>query len=81
MIISIFQTQLSHGFTYTDRRSDYSSAIAGGAGSHGGRLGGHEHDPLTLHQALQNAVDDGQNSGIDDNVAFMSDLPLIKSEY
>ncbi|XP_055906419.1 transcription factor AP-2-epsilon isoform X3 [Eupeodes corollae] len=70
-------TQLSHGFPYTDRRGDYGSAISG-AGGHGGRLG-HEHDPLALHQALQNAVDDGQNAGMDDNVAFMSDLPLIKS--
>ncbi|XP_055371927.1 transcription factor AP-2-epsilon isoform X2 [Condylostylus longicornis] len=74
---SFHQTQLSHGFPYTDRRGDYSSAISG-AGSHGGRLG-QEHDPLALHHALQNAVDDGQNPGMDDNVGFMSDLPLIKS--
>ncbi|XP_037907121.1 transcription factor AP-2-epsilon isoform X2 [Hermetia illucens] len=70
-------TQLSHGFPYTDRRSDYGGAI-GGAGGPGGRLG-HEHDPLALHQALQSAVDDGQNPGIDENAAFMSDLPLLKN--
>ncbi|XP_067648509.1 transcription factor AP-2-epsilon [Eurosta solidaginis] len=69
--------QLSHGFPYTDRRAEYGSTISGGV-THGGRLA-HEHDPLALHQALQNAVDDVQNPGIDDNVAFMSDLPLIKS--
>ncbi|XP_053955126.1 transcription factor AP-2-epsilon isoform X1 [Anastrepha obliqua] len=69
--------QLSHGFPYTDRRAEYGSTISGGA-THGGRLA-HEHDPLALHQALQNAVDDVQNPGIDDNVAFMADLPLIKS--
>lgn len=73
------QAQLSHGFPYTDRRADYGSTLSGGA-THGGRLA-HEHDPLALHQALQNAVDDVQNPGIDDNVAFMSDLPLIKSKY
>ncbi|XP_017001864.1 transcription factor AP-2-epsilon isoform X5 [Drosophila takahashii] len=70
-------TQLSHGFPYTDRRSDYGSAISAGA-AHGTRLG-HEHESLALHQALQNAVDDVQAPALDDNVAFMSDLPLIKS--
>lgn len=73
------QTQLSHGFPYTDRRGDYSSAITG-TGGHGPRLG-HEHDPLALHQALQSAVDDGQNPGMDENVGFMSELPIIKSEW
>ncbi|XP_063709493.1 transcription factor AP-2-epsilon isoform X1 [Culicoides brevitarsis] len=71
-------TQLSHGFPYSDRRSDYGSTI--GAGSGGGpRI--HEHDPLTLHQALQSAVDDGQNPVIDENAGFMSDLPLLKNKY
>lgn len=42
---------------------------------------GHEHDPLALHQALQSAVDDGQNPGMDENVGFMSELPIIKSEW
>ncbi|XP_062563599.1 transcription factor AP-2-epsilon isoform X2 [Armigeres subalbatus] len=70
-------TQLSHGFPYTDRRSDYSGSIGSGAGAT--RLGAHEHDPLSLHQALQSAVDDGQNPVIDENAGFMSDLPLLKN--
>lgn len=61
----------------------------GGGGSGGGGGGGgggginnrmHEHDPLALHQALQSSVDDGQNTGMDENIGFMSDLPLLKSE-
>ncbi|XP_039434873.1 transcription factor AP-2-epsilon isoform X1 [Culex pipiens pallens] len=70
-------TQLSHGFPYSDRRSDYSGSIGSGAGAT--RLGAHEHDPLSLHQALQSAVDDGQNPVIDENAGFMSDLPLLKN--
>uniref|UniRef100_A0A182SB06 Transcription factor AP-2 C-terminal domain-containing protein n=3 Tax=Cellia TaxID=44534 RepID=A0A182SB06_9DIPT len=70
-------TQLSHGFPYSDRRSDYSGSIGSGAGAT--RLGAHEHDPLALHQALQSAVDDGQNPVIDENAGFMSDLPLLKN--
>lgn len=73
------QTQLSHGFPYSDRRSDYSGGLASSGGP-GTRLG-HEHDPLALHQALQSAVDDGQNAGIDENAGFMSDLPLLKSKF
>lgn len=71
-----FQTQLPHGFPYADRRSDYGGSIGGGPGN---RI--HEHDPIALHQVLQNAVDDGQNTGMDENVGFMSDLPLLKSKY
>lgn len=77
MSLNIFrstQTQLSHGFPYTDRRSDYSV----GVGNPANRL--HEHDPLALHQALQSAVDDGQSTGMDENTGFMSDLPLLKSK-
>lgn len=70
---------MSHGFPYTERRSDYGSAISAGA-AHGTRLG-HEHESLALHQALQNAVDDVQAPALDENVAFMSDLPLIKSKF
>lgn len=66
---------------YTDRRSsDYGSSL-GGSGV--GRLapGGHD-DPLSLHQALQNAVDDQeQNQACDETATFMTDLPLLKSEY
>lgn len=76
MCILHLQTQLSHGFPYTDRRSDYSSSI--GVNNPGNRI--HEHDPLSLHQALQSAVDDGQNAGMDENAGFMSDLPLLKSK-
>lgn len=113
------QTQLSHGFPYSDRRSDYGGTIGistsggGGGGGAGGNAGGgggaggasitvggnganlgvgggggaggnrlqHDpHDPLALHQALQSSVDDGQHAGMDENVGFMSDLPLLKSE-
>jgi transcription factor AP-2, invertebrate len=83
------QTQLSHGFpmAYTDRRgSDYGTSLSGSGSV--GRLGsgpgsGHDHDPLSLHQALQNAVDDQeQNQVCDENATtFMTDLPLLKSEY
>lgn len=75
---SAFQSQLSHGFPYSDRRGDYGGNIPGATGP-GTRLT-HDHDPLSLHQALQSAVDDGQGAVIDENVAFMSDLPLLKSE-
>lgn len=74
-----FQTQLSHGFPYSDRRGDYGGSI-GGTGVPTTRLSGHEHDPLSLHQALQSAVDDGQNAVIDENAGFMTDLPLLKSK-
>lgn len=70
---------MSHGFPYTDRRSDYGSTIGTGGGGGPTRL--HEHDPLALHQALQSAVDDGQNPVIDENAGFMSDLPLLKNKY
>lgn len=70
---------------YTDRRgSDYGASL-GGSGSVG-RLGsgpgGHD-DPLSLHQALQNAVDDQEQNQVCDETAttFMTDLPLLKSEY
>ena len=86
--VHLFQTQIPHGFTY-DRRSDYSGTIGvggGGGGGVGGGLGGtgnriHEHDPLALQQALQSSVDDGQNTGMDEHVGFMSDLPLLKSKF
>lgn len=74
----LFQTQLPHGFPYSDRRNDYGGTL--GAGGSVTRLS-HEHDPLALHQALQSAVDDGQNPGMDESAGFMSDLPLLKSKY
>ncbi|XP_077283215.1 transcription factor AP-2 [Arctopsyche grandis] len=69
--------QLPHSsFPYGgDRGRDF--GVGGGGG---GRLPHHDHhDPLSLHQALQAAVDDGQNTGLDDNTGFMSDLPLLKN--
>jgi len=34
-------------------------------------------DPLSLHQALGQAVEDAQ-AGIDDNTGFITDIPLLK---
>lgn len=68
---------------YSDRRgSDYGTTITGSGSV--GRLGsGDHHDPLSLHQALQNAVDDQEQNQVCDETAstFMTDLPLLKSEY
>lgn len=71
---------------YADRRSsDYGSSLggSGSVGRLGGGPGGHDHDPLSLHQALQNAVDDQEQNQVCDESAttFMTDLPLLKSEY
>lgn len=76
------QTQLSHGFpvAYSDRRgSDYSAALSGSGSV--GRLGsGGDHDPLSLHQALQEHEQE-QNQVCDEAATtFMTDLPLLKSE-
>lgn len=70
---------------YSDRRGgDYGASLAGtgATGRLGGPVSGHDHDPLSLHQALQNAVDDQeQNQVCDENATtFMTDLPLLKSE-
>ena len=70
---------------YTDRRSsDYGASLASSGAT--GRLApvsGHDHDPLSLHQALQNAVDDQEQNQVCDETAttFMTDLPLLKSEF
>lgn len=69
---------------YTDRRSsDYGTALSGSGSV--GRLGSgpDHHDPLSIHQALQNAVDDQEQNQVCDETAttFMTDLPLLKSEY
>ncbi|KAK4885716.1 hypothetical protein RN001_001987 [Aquatica leii] len=37
-------------------------------------------DPLSLHQALGQAVEEAQG-GLDDNTGFITDLPLIKSAF
>lgn len=82
------QTQLaSHGFpmAYSDRRgSEYGASLSGSGAA--GRLGApasaHDHDPLSLHQALQNAVDDQEQNQVCDEAGttFMTDLPLLKSK-
>ncbi|XP_026676767.1 transcription factor AP-2-epsilon isoform X2 [Diaphorina citri] len=36
-------------------------------------------DPLALHNALSSVVDDGQGTNVDENSAFIGDLPLLKS--
>lgn len=67
---------------YTDRRtSDYGTSLSGSGSI--GRIGGPDHhDPLSIHQALQNAVDDQEQNQVCDETAttFMTDLPLLKSE-
>lgn len=65
---------------YSDRRgSDYSVALSGSGSI--GRLGSSgDHDPLSLHQALQEH-DQEQNQVCDEAATtFMTDLPLLKSE-
>lgn len=73
---------------YSDRRgaSEYGASI-GSSGVSGRHLGvpvsAHDHDPLALHQALQNAVDDQEhNQQVCDEsgTTFMTDLPLLKSK-
>ena len=61
---------------YTDRRG--SEYVTSGSG----RIPDH-HDPLSIHQALQNAVDDQEQNQVCDETAttFMTDLPLIKSKF
>lgn len=65
--------QLSHGggFPYSSgpgsgRPGDYSVSVPQ-----------RHDDPLSLHQALGQAVEEAQG-GIDDNTGFISDLPLLK---
>ncbi|XP_017770551.1 PREDICTED: transcription factor AP-2-epsilon isoform X3 [Nicrophorus vespilloides] len=63
--------QLGHGASFP-----YSGA-PGGRPDYGIPQRPHD-DPLSLHQALGQAVDEAQ-AGIDDNTGFISDLPLLKS--
>lgn len=62
--------------------SDYRTSLSGSGSV--GRLGSapDHHDPLSIHQALQNAVDDQDQNQVCDETAtnFMTDLPLLKSE-
>jgi hypothetical protein len=87
-----FQNQLSHGFSYSERRGDYGGSISLHNNNNNNNTNNnnnngsitrlaHDQDPVALHQALQSAVEDGQNPVIDENVGYMSDLPMLKSEY
>ena len=67
---------------YDRSGSDYRTSLSGSGSV--GRLGSapDHHDPLSIHQALQNAVDDQDQNQVCDETAtnFMTDLPLLKSE-
>ncbi|XP_030750134.1 transcription factor AP-2-epsilon isoform X2 [Sitophilus oryzae] len=62
--------QLGHGASFPY------SAPGGGRPDYSGVPQRHD-DPLSLHQALGQAVEDAQ-AGIDDNTGFITDLPLLK---
>ncbi|XP_066143358.1 transcription factor AP-2-epsilon isoform X1 [Euwallacea fornicatus] len=62
--------QLGHGASFPY------SAPGGGRPDYSGIPQRHD-DPLSLHQALGQAVEDAQ-AGIDDNTGFITDLPLLK---
>ncbi|CAG9813718.1 unnamed protein product [Phaedon cochleariae] len=67
-------SQLGHGTSFP-----YSAGPGGGRPDYGGgSQGRHVDDPLSLHQALGQAVEEAQG-GIDDNTGFITDLPLLKS--
>ncbi|KAH1001140.1 hypothetical protein HUJ04_013392 [Dendroctonus ponderosae] len=63
-------SQLGHGTSFPY------SAPGGGRPDYSGIPQRHD-DPLSLHQALGQAVEDAQ-AGIDDNTGFITDLPLLK---
>ncbi|KAL1501911.1 hypothetical protein ABEB36_007144 [Hypothenemus hampei] len=62
--------QLGHGASFPY------STTGGGRPDYTGIPQRHD-DPLSLHQALGQAVEDAQ-AGIDDNTGFITDLPLLK---
>ncbi|CAH1364583.1 transcription factor AP-2-epsilon isoform X1 [Tenebrio molitor] len=67
-------SQLGHGAGFP-----YSTAPGGGRPDYSVTTPQRPHDdPLSLHQALGQAVEEAQG-GIDDNTGFISDLPLLKS--
>lgn len=71
-----FQSQLGHGTGFP-----YSTAPGGGRPDYSVAAQQRPHDdPLSLHQALGQAVEEAQ-AGLDDNTGFISDLPLLKSMY
>ncbi|XP_018329331.1 transcription factor AP-2-epsilon isoform X2 [Agrilus planipennis] len=66
--------QLGHGASFP-----YSGTPSGGRADYSLSAAHRPHDdPLSLHQALGQAVEEAQG-GIDDNTGFISDLPLLKS--
>ncbi|GLV36152.1 Transcription factor AP-2, partial [Carabus blaptoides fortunei] len=76
-------SQLSHGAGFHYGGGGAPGGGGGGGGRPGDYLGNpqrslHE-DPLALHQALGQAVDEAQQAGLDDQSGFISDLPLLKS--
>ena len=71
-----FQSQLGHGAGFP-----YSSAPGGGRPDYSVTTPQRPHDdPLSLHQALGQAVEEAQG-GIADNTGCISDLPLLKSKH
>ncbi|XP_057656737.1 transcription factor AP-2-epsilon isoform X2 [Diorhabda carinulata] len=65
-------SQLGHGTSFP-----YSTGPGGGRPDYTTASQRHD-DPLSLHQALGQAVEDAQG-GLDDNAGFITDLPLIKN--
>ncbi|XP_045472804.1 transcription factor AP-2-epsilon isoform X3 [Harmonia axyridis] len=65
--------QLGHGGSFP-----YSSGPGGGRSDYSVSVSQRPHDdPLSLHQALGQAVDEAQG-GLDDNSGFISEIPLLK---
>ncbi|KAG5886801.1 hypothetical protein JTB14_031444 [Gonioctena quinquepunctata] len=65
-------SQLGHGTSFP-----YSTGPGGGRPDYSTGPQRHD-DPLSLHQALGQAVEEAQG-GLDDNTGFITDLPLLKS--
>lgn len=63
-------SQLGHGTSFP-----YSTGPGGGRADYSTQR--HD-DPLSLHQALGQAVEEAQG-GLDDNTGFITDLPLLKN--
>lgn len=75
-IFGLLQSQLSHGASFP-----YSAAPGSGRPDYSVTAPQRPHDdPLSLHQALGQAVEEAQ-AGLDDNTGFISDLPLLKGKF
>ncbi|XP_018562862.1 transcription factor AP-2-epsilon isoform X2 [Anoplophora glabripennis] len=66
-------SQLSHGASFP-----YSSTPGSGRPDYSVASQRPHDDPLSLHQALGQAVEEAQG-GLEDNTGFITDLPLLKS--